>query len=172
MSNPLDPVIGWFSVTRDCMRITSRVLERGIRDAITPKHVFSQRSVPESLASVEEAKTQVEDFVVLALVSTFERCVRDFLAGLPRNAASGTTPLDEAVRTELLKDLEFWRLSDRLLAVFAAHLPAQLIGQVKQVVEYRNWIAHGRSAAKTPTNVVPQYAYKVLSEFLQQAGII
>jgi len=42
-------------------------------------------------------------------------------------------------------------------------------GQVKQVIDYRNWVAHGQTLAKPgPTNVVPVKAHQVLTAFLVQ----
>jgi len=173
MSNPLDPIMEWHIVALDSMRITARVLEKEIRSAITSKHVFYAQPIPESLERVEEAKAQVADLAVLALVATFERAVRDFLGGLQRNSTPGENPIDEAVRTELLSDLEYWNLSDRILRVFGNQIPGPVIGQVRQIVEYRNWVAHGRSKNKPPSaKVVPQFAYRTLSEFLTRSGIV
>jgi hypothetical protein len=48
-----------------------------------------------------------------------------------------------------------------------------LIGQVKQIIGYRNWVAHGRATSDPPDgNVTPQAAFNRLSEFLRLAGII
>jgi hypothetical protein len=173
MSNPLDPIMAWHGVALDSMRITSRVLEKEIGLAIAPKHIFYGQPTSECLERVEEAKAQVADLAVLALVATFERGVRDFLGALPRNSTPGGNPVDEAVRKELLGDLEYWNLSDRILRVFGNQVPATVIGQVRQIIEYRNWIAHGRSESKPPSaRVVPQFAYRTLSEFLRLSGIV
>ena len=46
-------------------------------------------------------------------------------------------------------------------------------GQVKQIIDYRNWVAHGQTLAKpAPTNVVPVKAHQVLTDFLLQADVI
>ena len=47
---------------------------------------------------------------------------------------------------------------------------ADLITQVDQVREYRNWVAHGRRDAPT-NNVTPELAYERLKEFLAVLGI-
>jgi hypothetical protein len=46
-------------------------------------------------------------------------------------------------------------------------------GQVKQVYEYRNWIAHGKNKNKIPaTNVSPYSVYTLLSQFIIQASAV
>ena len=47
---------------------------------------------------------------------------------------------------------------------------ADLITQVDQVRDYRNWVAHGRRDAPT-NNVPPEIAYERLTEFLSALGI-
>jgi hypothetical protein len=44
-----------------------------------------------------------------------------------------------------------------------------LIGQAKQILEYRDWIAHGRNPDKYPSaNITPKFAYNTLSEIVKQ----
>jgi hypothetical protein len=46
-------------------------------------------------------------------------------------------------------------------------------GQVKQVYEYQNWVAHGKNQNKVPaTNVSPYSVYTLLSQFITQASAV
>jgi uncharacterized protein YutE (UPF0331/DUF86 family) len=47
---------------------------------------------------------------------------------------------------------------------------ADLITQVDQVRDYRNWVAHGRRDAPA-NNITPKLAYERLSDFLAALGI-
>jgi hypothetical protein len=110
--------------------------------------------------------------VVLALTAIFERTLRDYLVQMPLTAVPPGDPHGDAVREEIVKDIELWNISTRVTEVFPAVDPA-VRGQVKQIVAYRNWVAHGHSLAKpAPTNVVPVQAHQVLTTFLLQAGVI
>jgi hypothetical protein len=41
-----------------------------------------------------------------------------------------------------------------------------LVGSVKQVYDYRNWVAHGKKETTSVTKIDPDLAYDRLSEFL------
>ena len=119
------------------------------------------------------AKNQLVDLVVLELVAVFERVLRDFVLQLPRHVLSGRDSVDEAVRREIHEDIEYWRLSDRLLSIFVGRVGAARVGQIKQVVGYRNWVAHGRRHPVPPDGyVTPVVAYRQLTEFLLSGGVI
>ena len=137
MSNPLDPVMGWYKVTLGSMHVTARVLEKGVRDAVPDKSTFYGRPTSEGLDRIKAAEQQVEDLVVLSLVSTFERRVRDHLAGLPRVSTFGRDDVDERVRRQIVSDMEYWKLSEEVLTLFAGPVHRDLIGRVKQAVDYR-----------------------------------
>jgi hypothetical protein len=174
LSNPLDTIMDWYDVTLDSLRVTSRVIEREIKNAILEKHTFSADSPASGLSRIESAKQQVADLTVLSLVSLFERTLRDYLSERQqRLSAPGLDDVDARARQQVLEDLEFWKLSDEVMKIFAGTVGPNLIGQVKQAIDYRNWVAHGRSTNRPPrSNVVPQFAYRALTDFLSQAGIV
>ncbi len=173
MSNPLDPIMEWNVVALDSMRVADRVLNKGLRDAVLPKHTFYGDPVDSSRRRIEAAKTQVADLVVLSLVATFERTLRDHLAGLSRLSPPASDEVDDGLRRQILADLEYWKMAEEVLPLFSGKVDGKTIGQVKQTIDYRNWVAHGRSSQRPPkSNVVPQFAYKTLTDFLTQAGLI
>ena len=175
MSNPLDPIMDWYRVVLDGLRVTSRVIDESTPNVITTRHTFFAETGPTSLDRIERAKLQLADLVVLGLVSTFERAVRDALASLPRvaSAPAVSDSVDRLMKAQILADLEFWKLSEEVLAIFATRVDSDLIGQVKQAISFRNWVAHGRSAARPPkSDVNPQFAYRSLTAFLRQAGLL
>lgn len=51
-------------------------------------------------------------------------------------------------------------------------IEADLVTQIDQVRDYRNWVAHGRRGRDTGMNrVTPQIAYDRLKDFLGALGI-
>ena len=172
MVNPLDPIMRWQETALDSMRVTRRVLTQKIARAVTNRHVFSRETLAESLARLDEAKEELERLIVLALTAAFERTLRDYLMQIPRNALPPGDAHRDAVREEIVKDIGFWNISERVLEVFPTVDPA-IRGQVKQVILYRNWVAHGHTLAlPPPSNVVPRDAYQRLTTFLLQAGVV
>jgi hypothetical protein len=171
MANPLDPVIEWYRTALDSMRVTQRALNQGITGAVTNRHVFFSQALTESTARLKGAKKELEQLVVLALVAIFERTLRDYLVQMPLTSLPPGDPHGDAVRAEIIQDLEFWNIS-RVIGVFPA-VDSAVRGQVKQIMDYRNWVAHGHTLAKSaPANVVPVKAHQQLTAFLLQAGVI
>jgi len=171
MANPLDPVMEWFRTAFDSIRVTQRTLTQGLAGAVTNRHVFYGQPLTDCKAQLQAAKEELERLVVLALTAIFERTLRDYLVQMPLTSLPPGDPHGDAVREEIIKDIEFWNIS-RVLEVFPVVDP-DVRGRVKQIVDYRNWVAHGHTIAKpAPTNVVPVKAHKDLTTFLVQAGVI
>jgi hypothetical protein len=172
MANPLDLVMEWFHTALDSMSVTQRTLNQGLAGAVTSRHVFYRRPLTDSTARLQEAKKELERLVVLALTAIFERTLRDYLVQMPLTALPPGDPHGDAVRDEIIKDIEFWNISTRVIEVFPG-VDAAVRGQAKQIIDYRNWVAHGHTLAKAaPSNVVPVKAHQQLTIFLLQAGII
>jgi len=172
MANPLDPVMEWYRTALDSMRVTQRTLNKGLAGAVTNRHVFFKQPLTDCTARLQAATEELERLVVLALTAIFERTLRDYLVQMPLIALPHGDPHGDAVRDEIIKDIEFWNISTRITEVFPGVDPA-VRGQVKQIIDYRNWVAHGQTLAKpAPTNVVPVKAHQVLTDFLVQAYVI
>jgi hypothetical protein len=78
----------WYDVTLDSLRITYRVIERGIKNTILEKHTFFGEPAASALSRIESAKQQIADLAVLNLVSRFERTLRDFLSERQRSTTA------------------------------------------------------------------------------------
>jgi hypothetical protein len=173
MTNPLSPVMDWYEIVRDGMRVTARVIRKEIPKAITDKHVFHYEPAPASLQRLSDANQELDDLVVLSLVATFERAMRDYIMEKPGRMIVSDDPVDNAIHEAILNDIEYWRIADRLIEVFKTQIQPMHMGLIKQIVGYRNWVAHGRATAIPPDgNVAPQFAFEQLTGFLERAGII
>jgi hypothetical protein len=172
MDNPLDPVMAWFKTARDSLRMSQRTLEKDIPDAVVAKYVFYAKPLEECESLLDSAKDEIERVVVLSLTAIFERTLRDHLVQYPNNAMQSGDPTEVAVRTELTRNIEFWNFSSQVVEVFP-NVSTDVKGNVKQIIQFRNWVAHGHSAGVAPPiNLVPAKAYQQLTEFLTQAGIV
>ncbi len=172
MTNPLDPIIAWYTTAKDSIRVTRRVIETGIAGAVTNKHAFHGKPQYENESALDRAQEELDRLVVLGLVAIFERSLRDHLSALPIIPATTGIPLHDGVRGEIIKDMEFWNISSRVVELFATVDPA-LRGQVKQIIDYRNWVAHGQTQSKpAPIVISPTVAHQRLTDFLTQAGVV
>lgn len=172
MTNPLDAILTWYTTAKDSIRVTRRVVTKNIAGAVVAKHAFYGRAAADNESALEQAQEELDRLVVLALVATFERTLRDHLASLSVVAAATGVPLHDQVRDEIIKDMEFWNISSRVIELFGT-VDANLRGQAKQIIDYRNWVAHGQTQNQPPPIVMsPPKAHQWLTEFLRQTGIV
>jgi hypothetical protein len=108
----------------------------------------------------------LDDLCVLLLFSVFEARVREqALADVAAETPTLRHPaLQHAVRTlnEALEHGSFYKVTEAYKS-----LDPDLVEQVNQVRQYRNWVAHGRRGE--PQNLVsPKTAYSRLQRFLER----
>jgi len=115
----------------------------------------------------------IDDLAVVVLFSVFESLVRDYLIRrIKPEAAALSDPILKQAADDALRGVAEGSFFRRVLEPLKEqnHLSANLITQVDQVRDYRNWVAHGRR--ETPTNnVTPQMAYDRLGDFLDALDI-
>jgi hypothetical protein len=173
MTNPLAPIMEWYEVALDSMKVSTRVITKDIRGAVTKRHVFHGEAREQSLRRIARAEGELSDLVVLSLVATFERTLRDFMVSRSGRLLEGGDPVDLALHAAVISDIEYWRIADRLIVIFKDHVEPDHLGRVKQIIGYRNWVAHGRATKEPPDgNVTPRVAFEQLAGFLSKAGII
>src|SRR5207245_11495258 len=116
---------------------------------------FSTLEASDIVAKTAVSLKPIDDLAVVVLFSVFESLVRTYLIELIRPQAGTITDpiLKEAVNDAIqgVSEGSFYR---RVLEPLKSkdRVPVDLITQVDQVRDYRNWVAHGRREA--PTNNV------------------
>ncbi len=169
----------WYRVTKQNLARMQRLGEKHwsdptLKDAsIWKDDYFRMLEASDIVAETMVSLKPIDDLAVVVLFSVFESCVRDYLIELIAPQAEGITDpiLKEAADDAMhgVKEGSFYR---RVLEPLKKQnrISADLVTQVDQVRDYRNWVAHGRRAA--PTNkVTPETAYDRLEEFLAALGI-
>ena len=115
----------------------------------------------------------IDDLAVVVLFSVFESLVRDYLVRrIKPEAAALSDPILRQAAEEAVRGVEEGSFYLRVLGPLKdqKRVSADLVTQVDQVRDYRNWVAHGRR--ETPTNnVTPQMAYDRLGMFLDALDI-
>jgi hypothetical protein len=115
----------------------------------------------------------IDDLAVVVLFSVFESLVRIFLVGLIKpEAVELSNPILKEAADDAIRGVEEGSFYRRVLEPLKQQerVPADLVTQVDQVRDYRNWVAHGRR--DTPTNnITPSAAFARLGAFLDALGI-
>lgn len=63
--------------------------------------------------------------------------------------------------------VEYWRF-DEILDLFKPDLDVDLVGRVKQIKRYRDWIAHRNTDKTVPSQAAPDAAFEVLTKVIRQ----
>ncbi len=164
-ANILDPVWNSYLTTLDCLKIASRSIEKG-EFHLMSKTKFVGSAVDEAKEMIEESRTKADDFVIVSIWAIFERKLLEYvqtegrriLQEIPNN-------FNAQVHKKVEDAIEYWKTGD-ILDLFKTVVSAELIGNAKQVKQYRDWIAHKNPKKGQPTNVLPQNVYKILSDII------
>jgi hypothetical protein len=166
-NNPLDPVYKAFAVADDCFKVATRTIQIQHEELIR-RTQFLGATPEKANSALEDAARQAADLAILALFATFERFVIEHLqtancllaAGYPQQFAS---KLAEKFESEV----EYWRFGE-ILNLFKGEVDSDLIGQVKQIKQYRDWIAHQNPSKPPPTQTTPETAFDILTRMIEQ----
>lgn len=134
---------------------------------------FRMLDAPEIEKATSASLAPIDDLAVVVLFSVFESLVRDHLVKrIKPEAAALTDPILKQAADDAIRGVEEGSFYLRVLGPLKeqSRAPADLVTQVDQVRDYRNWVAHGRRE-KPLNNLTPQVAYDRLQEFLAALGI-
>jgi hypothetical protein len=118
----------------------------------------------------------LEDLGVLVLFSVFEAAVRDHLEGIirPLTGDLGHEILEHAAG-QVLEGIRQGSFAKQVLTPLQrqGRITPQLSDKVKQVRDYRNWIAHGKREPRDSSiiNLNAREAFDRLKEFLESLSI-
>lgn len=168
--NPLDDVLEWYQFIKDSQDVSLRLIK--LHSESVPKDSrFAGKTLAEARTLLEQASAEVDDLVIISLAAVFEQKILDHLidvANMMRISQQGVFPLE--VLKYGLDKLERWYFPD-VLDFFKTLVHVDIIGQAKQIYQYRNYVAHGKKGIK-PASTDLIKAYERLTKFLEQAGLL
>jgi hypothetical protein len=100
-----------------------------------------------SSEQVKFVKEIIEDLFIVEIFSCFERFLRDKI----NNCLS----LEDCLfgHQQILRHIEYLKIEDLLDSLKNSsklHIDSKDIGLIKQIKQYRDWVAHGRNPQKPP----------------------
>lgn len=174
--NELDAIWEWYAIARDSLRIARRaalVLSPRPRELFLPKFdAFYDQRNEDVETRLDVAHVSIDNLVVLHIVATFERLLRNHVVGLIDGSDLRDDVVKINVRRQCISDSEFWHYGDCLIDVFDS-VNEHLRGQAKQLVRFRDWVAHGRRLLEPepPSNCTPVFALSIVRQFLSEARL-
>jgi hypothetical protein len=162
-TDELDNIWQGYQVTNDCLKIASRSID--IKDLnILKKTRFMTSTIDDAKKDIKESRDNADNYVILSLWVAFERNLFEYLSWESKRILNNNPSiLTQKVHEKIENELEYWRIDD-MLNIFKAIIDPQVVGQAKQVKQYRDWIAHKNPKKSMPQIVTPKMAYSVLSE--------
>ncbi len=181
LNNPLPPILNAFETTRDALRVARRLIpELEAKQLYCQSELFHQRrkllnrtifpNHPNGKFLLEQTEREIQDLFVFNLWVVFERFVRAYLQQieLPKN---NQPYLCEALYQDFHKKVESLTIQEVLdflkLSFFNTNEGNHLISSTKQILEYRNWVAHRNPKKRAPVRMVPNMAYETLNEIIE-----
>jgi hypothetical protein len=171
----------WYELTRRSLRRMRRLGSKHWDDPSLEGASFWQDDefrMLEASAIVEETAIglkPIDDLAIVVLFSVFESQVRDYLVERMKPEKEALTdPLLKSAAEDAVQGVEEGSFYRRVLFPLKeqGRVPPELVTQVDQVRDYRNWVAHGRREREAERNLVtPRMAYERLKEFLAMLGI-
>lgn len=166
MNTELDKVMEWYEVSLECQMIMHKLINK--RPEIIPlESTLATKELKETLDLLTKSIEELNDLTIVSLVSIFEQTllaqVREFI----QHQMNPTNQMTNQVTSYVIQQAERGKFTE-IMDLFKSVVDPQIIGMVKQVYTYRNWVAHGNKSTKTPPKIDPILAYERLSEFLTQ----
>ncbi len=167
--NPLNLIWEAYETSQGCFKIAEKSFKHADKEKLVVKTCLGLKTENQAQNLIQQSRATAKDLFVLALWATFERFLRSYLQIKAEKLRTIQPPtLASSFYQQLYRELEFWKPDD-MLDLLKSILPnSNLIGQAKQILEYRDWIAHGKNPDKCPSaTITPTFAYETLSEIVQ-----
>lgn len=93
--------------------------------------------------TIRESENTIKDLFLIEIFSCFERFLRDkYLECLDLDNCA-------YAKETILKNIEYIKI-DEILESLKKTIDPNIIGNLKQIKKYRDWVAHGRNMQKPP----------------------
>ncbi|MCY6355267.1 hypothetical protein [Clostridium sp. ZS2-4] len=162
--NELDRIINWYEIAMDSQHVVLEILNSSPQN-IPANTVIGSKEPREIKENLLVAENELNDLTILSLVASFEQLVLDFTVKIvEENVGNTENTLFYQMSKYAFKNADRWHFGD-ILDLFKSVINPQIIGDVKQVYRYRNWVAHGKKDRK-PLALEPYIAHERLSQFL------
>lgn len=163
--NKLEEIMEWYKLTIESQRVTLKILNSS-PELVPLDSSLAEYKLSEAKKILLKAENELNDLTVLSLVAVFEQLLLDYLKDLGKETIKKEEEiLSKSVLKYALKNSDRWHFKD-ILDIFKSILSNELVGSVKQVYDYRNWVAHGKKETTSITKIDPEVAYDRLNEFI------
>ncbi len=175
----LDPILEFYTFFKNAETFVVKEASQANKTGIISKSLgsaFSPVDFGDILTSSGLYVDELEDLAILALWARFEKYLRSYFQSKTSCiAALRPTVICSNINSQLNKEIEYWKMNDILDVLKDANngVDPNLIGQAKQIKQYRDWVAHGRPSKKSySASVTLQNSYITLSAIIKEIELL
>ena len=150
----LDAVRDAYLTLVDCQTVTAELLRKSSKGPTFHGTIFQNQPLDVAKRLLAKAKTELDDWAIVSLVSIFERLLLEH----------DRPPLRSKTLRDETKGLP------NAIKQFRKLVAPRTYDDVERLREHRNWVAHGKRWGN-PAQADPVNAYQRLVDFLIQAGL-
>jgi len=164
----IDEIYTSYLILKDSVRVTKRTIDKNI-SSVHNRTIFIANESTKSFKTINDSFEVFEDLTVLSLFATFERELRSFLIE-KIDILKNIQPNDLALKIfeHSSKEIEWWKIEE-IISIFDFCIEPHKIGIIKQILQYRNWIAHGKNPNKLPSaKIDSKTTYEKLKNFMEE----
>ena len=165
----LNQVFSTYEVLKDSIKVTRRSINKSIGNLHTNTVFFAEQNdiIIKKISSVEE---ELDDIMILSLFASFERELRVSIQFTIDLSVQRVNPVINKFIELTSESIERWTMKD-IIDAFDGFVNENNRGIVKQIYEYRNWVAHGKNPDKLPSiKTDTKTVFMNLCDFISQAS--
>ncbi|TXL67458.1 hypothetical protein FHP05_00065 [Cerasibacillus terrae] len=155
----------WYEINLDSQKVLKKIIKKN-PEIIPLQSVLVAKELKETTKLLETSIVELNDLTVVSLVSIFEQTLIGHLKNLIYSQFEPKNELNKRISDYTIEHAERGRFTE-IIELFKPQVDSELIGMVKQVYTYRNWVAHGK-LGDAPAKIDPISAYERLSDFLNK----
>jgi len=160
-----------YQVTLDCLEVALLEKKRGRIDSLQGTG-FMDMPIDVVRRDIQTSRDVVNDHAILSMWTVFEREMVAVLESESRKMLdTPSSAFNQAICRKVEAGIEYWRVSE-MIDLFKPLLAIELIGYMKQIKRYRDWVAHKNPKKAPPAKVTPEFTYEVLVLALEQMGAV
>lgn len=168
----LTQVFSIYETLKDSIKVTRRSINKSGDDILHRNTLFWGEQKDEMLNKISSVEIELDDIMILSLFASFERELRTSVQHIICSNSSQNSPIIIRFIAMTSESVERWTIKE-IIDAFDGVVDEKLRSIVKQIYDYRNWVAHGKNPNKPPPiKTDPKTVFFNLRDFSKQASII
>jgi hypothetical protein len=167
----LNQVFSTYEILKDSIKVTRRSISKSTY-ALHNKTIFFGEQNDKIIDKISFAETELDDIMILSLFASFERELRVSIQNIIDLNIKKNNPIIIKFIDLTSESIEKWLMKD-IVDAFYGIVEDNIRGRVKQIYDYRNWVAHGKNPDKLPPiRTDPKTVFMILCDFAMQASTV